>query len=255
MTECCFVFVQACNSDQYMAVPRKDMMRMLKQKGQSSHIIGLILSGLLKILSRRSKDVSTCHNFSCLRLCSVHFWSEANLTSFWLFKNEGIELSYFLCRIFAGQRWPHTTAGWGDDPRCDPWPPQVCPSLSMGPPFRSGPRHPDLSQWGTNTAPHRAPRPPAEDTDLLCLHQMWQGVLGRLSLRPCPFHVSGCLPHRWHWIRCRAHYSSCHDIQLNCLLYKISLILFFVYFLYRGWWFYCQSFKSIVYVRVWRTSL
>lgn len=32
-------FVQACNSDQYVAVPRKDMARMLQQKGQSNHTV------------------------------------------------------------------------------------------------------------------------------------------------------------------------------------------------------------------------
>lgn len=35
-TVCFHVFVQACNSDQYVAVPREDMARMLKQKGQSN---------------------------------------------------------------------------------------------------------------------------------------------------------------------------------------------------------------------------
>ena len=35
--DCFYLFFQACNSDQYAAVPRKDMVRMLKQKGQSNH--------------------------------------------------------------------------------------------------------------------------------------------------------------------------------------------------------------------------
>lgn len=123
---------------------------------------------------------------------------------FCLFKNNFIKFKYFVCRIFGGpgRHWPHTTAGWGDDPQCVLWHPQVRPSVSVGPPFRAGPRHPDLSRRGTHTAPHRSPRPPAEDTALLCLHQMWQGVLGRLSLRPCPFHVSGRLSHNRHWLSC-----------------------------------------------------
>lgn len=51
------LFLQACNSDQYVAVPRDDMVRMLKKKGLSnSHsIIGKA------ILSKAFKDESTVH--------------------------------------------------------------------------------------------------------------------------------------------------------------------------------------------------
>lgn len=136
-----------------------------------------------------------------------------------------MKLLCFACRIPAGpgQHWPHTTevpstgrgeARWHLDPLCDPWTSQVCPSVSLGPPFRAGPRHPDLSRGGTHTAPYRAPHPPAENTALLCLHQMWQGVLGGLSLRPRPLHVSGGFTHnrRGQWISCRACYSSATEL-------------------------------------------
>lgn len=36
------MFVQACNSDQYVAVPREDMIRMLKQKGQPNTSIYIV---------------------------------------------------------------------------------------------------------------------------------------------------------------------------------------------------------------------
>jgi len=130
----------------------------------------------------------------------------------------------FICRIFAGPQnlWPHVRevlstgrpeAWWHSDPWCDPWcdpwTTQVCHSVSLGLPFRTGPRHPDLSRGVAHPAPHRAPRPAAEDSAVLCLHQMWQSVLGRLSLWPRPVLVSGGLPHNgWgQWLSCRALYS------------------------------------------------
>lgn len=105
----------------------------------------------------------------------------------------------FTCRVSAGPG-QHTRlasfmgrreARWRPDLQQKPWTPQVCPSVSLGPPFRARPRHPDLLWGRAHTAQHCPPCPPSADTALLCLHQMWQGVLGRLSLRPRPLHVSG----------------------------------------------------------------
>lgn len=142
----------------------------------------------------------------------------------WIYlENKVIKCCCFVCRVSAGpgRHRPHTTttttgrgeARWHSDLWCDPWNPQVC-SVSMGRPFGAGPRHPDLSRGGTRTAPHRAPCPPATDTALLRLHQMWQGVLGRLSLRPRALHVSGRLSHNRRGIGCSGS-AELTDVELK----------------------------------------
>ena len=148
-----------------------------------------------------------------------------------LLNNKIMKLFCFICRIFAGpwQHWPHAwevlstgraEAWWYSNLQFDPWSPQVCHSVSLGLPFRTGPRHPDLSRGVAHSAPHCAPSPAAEDIAVLRLHQMWKGVLGRLSLWPCPLHVSGSLArNRWgQWLSRSAHYSSTAQLSTVQLL-------------------------------------
>lgn len=82
------LFLQACNSDQYVAVPRDDMVGMLKKKGLSnSHsIIGKA------ILSKAFKDESAVHY-----VCS--YFVSALITSLpFPFKNKEIQFVVFFCR-------------------------------------------------------------------------------------------------------------------------------------------------------------
>ena len=178
---------------------------------------------------------SRCYSIENTRT-HLHAITPAVSVSVSLHFQEVTKLPRFACRISAGSgHWTHTTdvpstgrreAWWHLDPLHDPWTPQVCSSVSLGPPLRAGPRHPDLSRGGAHTAPCRAPCPPAEDTALLCVHQMWQGVLGRLSLRPRPLHVPGGLTYnRWgHWYCC-SRTTELTDTELMQFTKKTSRII------------------------------